>query len=144
MNVELALLADYAAVTKEGKLVAAGIFDVLLSPTLPWKQPTMYIALRVRFHPGEEGAHKIRLRLVDPDGTEIVSLGADVTVGAGDPLEGSSIQAVLSLNNISLKVEGRHAFDIFLDGRYEHTVPLRVKRAPSSAKTPPKSGTSGS
>ena len=136
MNVELALLADYAAVTGEGKLVAAGIFDILAPPTLPWQHPTMFIALRIHFHPGEDGPHKIKLRLVNPDGVEIVSLDADAIVGAGDPLEGSSIQVVLSLNNIPFGVLGRHAFDLFLDGRYEHTVPLRVAEAPASSAIP--------
>jgi hypothetical protein len=136
VNIELALLADYAAVTKEGKLVAAGIFDLLTPPTLPWQHPTMFVALQVHFHPGEDGSHKIKLRLVNPDGAEIVALDADVNVGAGDPVEGSKMQLVLSLNNIPFQVNGRHAFDVFLDGRYEHTVPLRVIRKPASADTP--------
>lgn len=139
MNVELALLADYAAVTNEGKLVAAGIFDLLAPPTLPWHHPTMFVALRVHFHPGEDGAHKIKLRLVNPDGAEIVTLDADTHVGAGDPVEGFHLQLVLSLNNIPFKVTGRHAFDVFLDGRYEHTVPLRVIRKPASADIPSES-----
>lgn len=135
MNVELALLADYAAVTNEGKLVAAGIFDILAPPRLPWHHPTMFIALRIHFHPGEEGSHKIKLRLVNPDGAEIVSLDADAVVGEGDPLEGSNIQLVLSLNNITFEVVGRHAFDLFLDGRYEHTVPLRVTTRPTTGSS---------
>ena len=137
MNVELALLADYAAVTQEGKLVAAGIFDRLNPPELPWQHPTMFIALRVHFHPGEEGGHKLKLRLVDPDGKEIVALDADTTVGVGDPVEGSSMQLVLSLNGIPFKTVGRHAFDVFLDGRYEHTVPLTVVQLQPGATTPP-------
>lgn len=139
MNIELALLADYAAVTQEGKLVAAGIFHRLNPPELPWQHPTMFIALRVHFHPGEEGDHKLKLRLVDPDGVEIVALDADTHVGAGDPVEGFNMQMVLSLNNIPFKVRGRHAFDVFLDGRYEHTVPITVVLRPEEADRPPKS-----
>jgi len=126
VNVELALLADYAAVTKDGKLIAAGIFDRLIPPQMPWHHPTMFIALRVHFHPGEEGDHKIKIRLVDPDGQEIVALDTDASVATGDPLEGANMQLVLSLNNVPFAALGRHAFDIFLDGRYEHTVPLVV------------------
>lgn len=133
MNVDLALLADYAAVTKEGKLVAAGIFDRLRPPKLPWQHPTMYIALRVHFHPGEEGGHKIRIRLVDPDGTEIVGMESEATVAVLDPLEGGTTQIVLNLNNVPFKVRGRHAFDIFLDGRYEHAISLTV----DERSTPP-------
>lgn len=136
MNVELALLADYAAVTQEGKLVAAGIFDRLTVPELPWQHPTMFIALRVHFHPGEDGGHKLKLRLVDPDGNEIVALDADMTVDVGDPVEGSGMQLVLSMNGIPFKALGRHAFDVFLDGRYEHTVALTVLQFQPGATTP--------
>lgn len=137
MNIELALLADYAAVANDGKLSAAGIFDRLAPLQMPWQHPTMYIALRVHFHPGEEGDHKIKIRLVDPDGKEIVALDADVAVVDMDPIEGGHVQLVLALNNVPFKSLGRHAFDIFLDGRYEHTIPMVVgerKRpaAPSS------------
>ena len=131
VNVELALLADYAAVTRDGKLLAAGIFDLLAPPALPWQHPTMFVALRVHFHPGEGGSHQIKLRLVNPDGAEIVSLDAEAIVSIADPLDGSSIQVVLSMNNIPFRDAGRHAFDLFLDGRYEHTIPLKVARPPA-------------
>jgi hypothetical protein len=126
VNVELALLADYAAITKDNKLIAAGVFDLLTPLQMPWQHPTMFVALRVHIHPGEEIAHKFKIRLVDPDGGEIVALDGDATVREIDPVDGANIQLVLTLNNVPFKVFGRHAFDVFLDGRYEHTVPLVV------------------
>jgi len=136
VNVDLALLADYAAVTNEGKLIAAGIFDRLRPPQLPWHHPTMCIALRVHFHPGEEGGHKIGIRLVDPDGTQIVSLDGDATVAAMDPVEGGTAQLVLNLNNVPFKMKGRHSFDVFLDGRYEHSIALVLDERPASPGGP--------
>lgn len=126
MDVEFALLADYAAVTNDGKLTAAGIFDRVTPPQLPWQHPTMFIALRVLVHPGEEGEHKVRIRLVDPDGTEIVALDADSAVPTVDPVEGARLQFVLALNNLVFPAAGRYGFDVFLDGRYEHSVPLVI------------------
>lgn len=139
MNIELALLADYAAVTKEGKLIAAGIFDRISPPQLPWHHPTMSVALRVHFHPGEEGGHKISIRLVDPDGTQIVSLDGGATVAAMHPVEGSTAQLVFTLNNVPFKVFGRHSFDVFLDGRYEQAIPLSVVERPAQP-SPPEEG----
>jgi hypothetical protein len=135
VNVELALLADYAVLAKDNKLTAAGIFDRLTPLTMPWQHPTMFIALRVHVHPGEELGHKFKIRLVDPDGGEIVALDGDVKVGEIDPVEGGYIQLVLALNNVPFKVFGRHAFDIFLDGRYEYTVPLVVVERKKPAGT---------
>ena len=133
MNVELALLADYAAVMKDEKLMAAGVFDRLAPLEMPWQHPTMFIALRVHFHPGEDGSHKIKIRLVDPDGGEIVSLEADAGIPQIDPVEGANLQLVLSLNNVPFVAYGRHAFDVFLDGRYEYTIPLVVVERRDSA-----------
>lgn len=139
MNIELALLADYAAVMSDGKLMVAGIFERVAPPQMPWQHPSMHIALRVHVHSGEEGTHKIKIRLVDPDGTEIVALDADAAVEVLDPLDGGAVQFVLALNNVPFKTPGRHAFDIFLDGRFEHSVPLTIVPRP----TPPAETTKG-
>ena len=135
MNVELALLADYAAAAKDNKLTAAGIFDRLTPLSMPWQHPTMFIAVRVHVHPGEGIEHTFKIRLVDPDGGEIVALDGDVKAGGFDPIDGAHIQLILALNNVSFKVYGRHAFDVFLDGRYEYTVPLVVveRKKPAGA-----------
>lgn len=128
MNVQLALLADYASVSRDGKLSVAGIFDRIVMHEVPWQHPTMFIALRIHFHPGEEGAHGIKIRFVDADGQEIIALDADVTVKELDSIEGGNTQLVLSMNNVPITKAGRHAFDVFLDGRYEHSIPLVVER----------------
>jgi hypothetical protein len=128
VNVQLALLADYASVSMDGKMSVAGIFDRLVVHELPWHHPTMFIALRILFHPGEEGDHGIKIRFVNADGREIIGLAADVTVKAVDPVDGGTTQLVLSMNNVPIATAGRYAFDVFFDGRYEHTVPLVVER----------------
>ena len=137
MNVQLALLADYASVSMDGKMSVAGIFDRLVVHELPWHHPTMFIALRIHFHPGEEGDHAIKIRFVNADGREIIGLTAHATVKALNPVDGGITQLVLSMNNVPIADTGRYAFDVFLDGRYEHTVPLVVEKgerpeAPSS------------
>ena len=106
----------------------AGIFDRIVMHEVPWQHPTMFIALRIHFHPGEEGAHAIKIRFVDADGQEIIALDADVTVKELDSIEGGNTQLVLSMNNVPITKAGRHAFDVFLDGRYEHSIPLVVER----------------
>ena len=136
MNIDFAVLADYASVAKDGKLSVAGMFDRLTPPKMPWQHPTMFIAVRIHAHPGEEGGHKIKVRLVDPDGKQIVSLDGEATVLDMDPVEGANVGLVLALNNLPFNGFGRYAFDIFLDNRYEHTVPLLVV-APQTPDSPP-------
>jgi hypothetical protein len=126
MNVELAVLADYAADTRDGKLVIAGLFDRIAPPTLPWHHPSMAMALRIHLHPGEEGQHKVRIRLVDPDGREIVSLDAEMNVDFIEPVNGTNSQMVLQMNGLPFEKHGQHSFDVFLDGRYESSAALEI------------------
>jgi len=51
VNIELAVLADYAAVTHDNKLVIAGIFDSLNVPGLTWSLTMMSLALRISGEP---------------------------------------------------------------------------------------------
>jgi len=81
----------------------------------------------IHFHPGEEGAHGARIRFVDADGRETIGLNADVTLRDLDPIEGGNTQLVLSMNSVPIGKAGRHSFDVFPDGRFEHSFPLVVE-----------------
>jgi Family of unknown function (DUF6941) len=132
MEIEFAVIADYATTTSENKLVIGGIFDTVYAPDMPAQHPVMALALRVRAHPGEEGRHAITVRLVDPDGAEVVQpLEAPFEIGVGDQLEGGTADLVLQLNGVPFETFGRHSFDIFVDGRFEKGVMLSVRRAPT-------------
>ena len=53
MQVKLALLADYANVTAEGKLNILGIFDRINVVGVPAVHPQMHFILRLEAHPAE-------------------------------------------------------------------------------------------
>ena len=135
MNIELAALADYAALTADGKLVVAGVFDALLVPALPASHPMMYLALRISGDASEAGRHEPQIRLVCPRGKPVIpSLrgGLDLpTVGAGEAK--ASAQLVMGMGNVSFGSQGPHAFDILIDERYELSVSVDVRLAPASA-----------
>ena len=128
MDVEFAVLADYAAGTNDGKLVVGGIFDTLHVARLPASHPLMTVAVRIRAHPGEEGSHRVRVRVVDPDGEEIVpSMDAEVTLPTLDPSEGGTAQIVMQIAGARFAKAGRHGVDVFVDGRFERTILLSVQ-----------------
>lgn len=132
MEIEFAVIADYATTTSDNKLVIGGIFDTVYAPDMPAQHPVMALALRIRAHPGETGTHQVTVRLVDPDGNEVIQpLEAPVEIGAGDPLEGGTADLVLTLNGVPFETFGRHSYDIFVDGRFEKGVTLSVRRAPT-------------
>jgi hypothetical protein len=132
MKVDLALLADYAEVTQRGsKLMVCGIFDRIAVAELEGVHPHMALALKLSLHAGEDPAHRLKVRLVDPDGVDVIApMEAEVDVEPG-AAAGASVNLILDLNLVKFTNYGPHAFDIFLDGRFEHQVPLTVERMPS-------------
>lgn len=127
MEIDLAVIADYAAVTQEGKLVIAGVFDRVLAPRLPWQHPSMSLVFRLRVHPGEERGHEIRVACVDPDGREVLPpLLQRMEAPPAGPLDDASANFVLGIGGVNIGRAGRHHFEIFVDGRHERTVAFDV------------------
>ena len=128
---KLAVLADYAATTQDGKLIICGVFEKLRLPQLPFSYPRISVALRVSAHPSEPRKHALVIRIVDPDGTPIFpDLRGDLELPPSTKNETRTIQVVLDLNGLEFKTAGGHSVDILLDDRYEDSVPFTVEIAP--------------
>lgn len=134
MRVDLAVLADYATTTQDQKLVIVGVFDTILLPAIPAARRSLHLALRVCLGPADSGQHTLVVRLVDPDGHEVIpalkaGFSADVPEDADTK---DALQMVLEISNVPFTSAGPHAVDILIDDRYEETVPLRVKKLSAS------------
>jgi hypothetical protein len=129
MRVDLALLADYAEVAQRGgKLIVCGIFDRITLADVEAVHPHMALALKLVCEPGEGPHHHLSVRLVDPDGAEVMpSMEGDVEV-KGEPDGEASVNLILDLNLVKFQSVGPHSFDVFLDGDLERQVPLTVER----------------
>jgi hypothetical protein len=129
MRVDLALLADYAEVAQRGgKLIVCGIFDRITLADVEAVHPHMALALKLVCEPGEGAHHHLSVRLVDPDGSEVMpSMEGDVDV-KGEPDGEASVNLILDLNLVKFRSVGPHSFDVFLDGNLERQVPLTVER----------------
>jgi hypothetical protein len=129
--IELAVLADYAAVMADGKLMVAGVFDTLTVSELPVAPPIIYLALRVAGDAAEFGPHDLELRVIDPDGTPVIpSVGGRFSLTPHeDAATIARTQFVMQMVGMAFKKEGPHALDVLLDGRYEQSIPLDVKHS---------------
>lgn len=131
MNVKLAVLADYAATTPDGKLIICGIFEKLQLPSLPFQYPRIYAALRISAHPSEPPKHSLGIRIVDPDGKPIFpDLRGELELPSAQGSEARAMQLVLDLNGLKFETAGGHSVDILLDDRYEDSIPFTVEIAP--------------
>ena len=127
MQVKLALLADYANVTAEGKLNILGIFDRINVPELPVVHPQMHLILRIEAHSAERNrAHNVEIRLHDPDGQTIFEVTGDM-VPQGVAGQTVSTNQILTLNNLQLTKTGGYNFVVLVNNDLKSEVLLEVE-----------------
>lgn len=123
----MAVLADYANVTADGKLNILGIFDRINMVQLPSVHPQMHLVLRIEAHSAErERSHYIEIRLHDPDGKTIFDVNGDI-VPHGDGAQPTSTNQILTLNNLQLEKVGAYKFVIFINNDLKSELPLHVE-----------------
>ena len=140
MQVKLAVLADYANVTADGKLNILGIFDRINLGQLPAVHPQMHLVLRLEAQQAErDRPHKIEIRLHDPQGATIFEVNGDI-VPHGDGAQPISANQILTLNNLQLEKVGAYSFAIFVDNDLKSELPLHVtfvSMQPAPGSVPP-------
>jgi hypothetical protein len=130
VQVKLALLADYANVTAEGKLNILGIFDRINVTEIPAVHPQMHLILRLEAHPAERGRpHNVEIRLHDPDGDTVFEVRGDF-VPQGRPGETIATNQILTLNNLQLSKPGGYTFVVLVNNDLKMELPLAVEVAP--------------
>ena len=82
MQIDFAVLSDYALIDQHGKLSVLGIFQHVWVAAFPAMHPRTHLVLRVRGRRIEVGSHPIRIRFVDDTGAEL--MGGEGTVQFGE------------------------------------------------------------
>jgi hypothetical protein len=131
MKVTLAVLADYANVSREGKLNILGIFDIIYAKAFPCVHNQMQLVIRFEADIGERGRQKsIEVQLIDEDAKQIMRLGGQMTIGEVKPGELFTTNQVLTLQNVLFEKPGTYRFDIFVDNQPQRDVLLKVLHLP--------------
>jgi hypothetical protein len=137
MNVKLALLADYANVTAEGKLNILGIFDRISVNEMPFTHPQMHVILRLEAHAAErDRKHNIEIRLYDPDGQIVFDVNGEM-IPKGPPGQTIATNQILTLNNLQLAKVGGYMFVIFVNNDLKTEIPLGIEVNPAAASMKP-------
>lgn len=136
MEVKLALLADYANVSKEGKLNVMGIFDTINAPSLPWNHPQMQLVLTFDANPAEwDTQKKVQIKLLDADANEKLTMGADLKVPRGKSGRNVSINSIITINNLRFDVAGDYVFYILIGEETKKEILLTVNFVPGPDRT---------
>lgn len=128
INIPLALVADYANVSQEGKLNIMGIFDKIFADSVPALHPQMQLIVTIVADRSEAGKeHSIIIELIDED--NIAKLARiEGTVKFEKPPSGEEIRInhILQLNNIAFNKYGVYTFKIQVDGEVRKSLPIKL------------------
>lgn len=131
MEVTLAVLADYANVTRDNKLLIVGIFDEINPPVLPFAMPQMYLVVSMV-------ASLAEIESEFP--TEIVLLGEDAEVARIErtitfnkpkrPGIRATHNEIIGLAGFPLERAGAYAFVVRVNREERARVALHVNSPP--------------
>jgi hypothetical protein len=127
MEVTLALLADAANVTADGKLNILGVFNALGAQTFPVMHPQMALVLRFEATRAEEGRTKqIELQLADGDGQKLFKIEAQLVLPSGMPGTPIRLNHILMLNGIQFPRAGDYVFNVLVGDDQKAAIDLKL------------------
>lgn len=127
MEVKIALLADAANVSQEGKLNILGSFDTINTQVFPCVHPQMVLVMRFDASRAEIGQTKqIDIRLLDPDGRQLGAVAGAFPVPDAPPGQRVTIGNILPLSNTIFERAGDHQFIIMISGETKYEVMIRI------------------
>lgn len=127
INVSLGLVADYANVSREGKLNIMGTFDEIWSAQVPTVHPAMVLVLVLEAESGDaDKSHKLGIELVDADGGKVFSIDGELRFNKPAPGRKIKTNQLININNIQLPKFGSYAFNIFINNEVRSNIPISV------------------
>jgi hypothetical protein len=132
VNVDFAVVSDYALVDQAGKISVLGIFQHIWVQHFPAMHPRLHLVLRLKGRRTEIGEHPVQIRLLDEQDTEI--LGGSGTVNFAEPPAGvTDIEAAAILVfDVPFPHPGIYRFAITVDGVAAAAVPITVSQMPQA------------
>jgi hypothetical protein len=128
MNLAYAFLAHSADFSSDGKLyVIGGDFDTIRAGSFPAMHPFMVVVVKLVASPSDFGhEHKLVVRLVTPDGTQLVEAEIPVQLPADAGHREPKVGLLANLLGATFAAPGDHAVVVEVDGKEMCRLPLHV------------------
>lgn len=138
MEISLAVLADCANVTREGKLNILGIFNTVYVQSFPGELAQCFLVVRFAPDVEEKGTRqRIIFRLTDPDGKWTTELAAEMQVAVeGPPGSPEADLIVPAAPLVRFEREGPHELKIFVNDEERRAIKIAAIRMPAPAGGP--------
>lgn len=130
MKISMAVLADEANVSTEGKLNVMGVFDRIAASDFPVIHPRMVFAFRVEADSADSGrVIPMRVTMEDEDGTVHFEAVGEMGSPPVPPGEFSTANQVFGLVRVMFPRPGLYRFVIRLADEVYHETPVLVQHA---------------
>ena len=132
MKLLVLLVADYANMTKEGKLNVMGIFTNISTKGFPVRHSEMWLIAKLSASPAEyDTTRKLTVKLLNEDATvEVMSWSQDITVPHGTGGRRVEISPLLRLVGLEFPSEGTYQFSLLVDSDEKGTLPIDLLLIP--------------
>lgn len=125
MKIPVALVADDANLSQEGKLNVLGSFDRIAAPQFPTVHPKMVFVFRVQAEFADAGrSFAVRVRLMDEDGGVLFEASGDLAAPEVPPGMFLSASQIFTLVGVRFPRPGTYKFVVNLEQMEPHEVPL--------------------
>ncbi len=114
MQLEILTFCD-AATEYGGKLNLLGATDTIVAPVIPFKYPNCSVVARLRAARIEEGAHAVRLMIIDADGQPILNVDGRMEIHFHQGF-GGAVNMIINAHQLEFTSAGEHAIEIAVDG----------------------------
>ncbi|MDR0787903.1 MAG: hypothetical protein LBG44_08575 [Gemmatimonadota bacterium] len=127
----MALIADEANISREGKLNVLGVFDRIISANFPMVHPKMVLVFRIEAEFGDNGRPiPVRVRLLDEEGAPLFEAGGEIVAPMVEPGDFATTHQVFGLFGTQFERPGSYRFVVNLGDLPPHETPLMILRAP--------------
>lgn len=127
LNIGMALIADEANLSQEGKLNVMGAFDRIAATNFPTVHPKMVFVFRIEARYGDGGQSiPVRVRLMDEDGGVLFEAGGDLTAPEVQPGDLATAYQIFVLAGIGFQKPGMYKFVVNLGDQPPHETPMLV------------------
>lgn len=129
MDIVFAQIADYANVSREGKLNLMGVFDAVNANTFPTVHPQMHLVIRFELSRHEKGkTHDVEIQFVDEDGKKLFTISSQVGIPANAAVATTTIHSdqIIAINGLLLPKAGNYQFVILIDKNHVKNKEVRL------------------
>lgn len=133
MDCTLALVADAANISEEGKLNVLGSFENIVASDFPYQHRHMVLVMRFNASREEVGqTQQLEVGLLDPEGETVGTVSGKFAVLDGPGRR--TMGYVLPIEDITFEREGDYSFTITLNGDAKGGVDIRIVDSNANAE----------